>query len=72
VLGHVVSDHRPLELVREIADLEREPGDPCDLGGVVPRRRAAAPVLHPVQVDQPHVRAHDLVALLEEHAGGDG
>ena len=71
VLGHEVADHGPLELVGQVADLEREPRDPGDLRGIVPRGRPAAAVFHPVEVDQPHVRAHDVVALLEQQAGGD-
>src|SRR5207342_1844056 len=48
VLGYEIPDHGPLELVREIADLEPESGDPRDLRGIVPRRRTTAAVLHPV------------------------
>ncbi len=70
-LVHEVVDHRPVEIVRQVADLEREPGDPRHLGGVRPGRRAAASVLDPVEVHERHVRAPDVVALFPEQAGGD-
>ena len=71
VLGHEVLDHGRSELVRQVHDLERDPGDPRHLGGVRPGDRPAAPVLHAVQVHEVHVRTHDVVSLLLEQTRGD-
>ena len=70
VLGDEVRDHRPVEGRRQVHDLEREPGDAGDLGGVGARGRPAAPVLDVVEVDEAHVRADHLVALLLQQARG--
>ena len=71
-LADEVSDHRPLELVAEVADLEREPRDAGRLRGVPPRRRPAASVLHALEVHERQVRAQDRVPLLVQEARGDG
>ena len=72
VLRDEVLDHRFVEGGREVTDLERESADRCDRGSVRPRGRAAAAVLHPVEVDERHVRAHDVEAPLCKEAGCDG
>src|SRR6187401_1219360 len=64
VLAEEIGDHRPLELVAQIADLEREPRDASRLRGVSPRRRPAASVLDTIEVHERQVRAQDLVPPL--------
>ena len=64
-------DHRLGELLGVVGDLEREPGDTGHGFGVGARRRATAPVLHPVQMHEVHVGAEHLVTLVGEQACGD-
>ena len=55
VLGHEIADDLGVEVLGEVADLEGEPPDARDLGGVGPRPRSAAPMLDALQMDQVHV-----------------
>jgi hypothetical protein len=71
VLRGEVREHGAIEFVGQIADLEREPGDPRGLFRVAPRARTATSVVYAVQVHEPHVRAQHVVALFVQQACGD-
>jgi hypothetical protein len=50
-----IVDHRSIEVQGHVADLEREAGDPGDLGGIGAGGRPAASVLDALQMNQVHV-----------------
>src|SRR4051812_26305240 len=72
MLVEEVGQHRPLERLREVDDLERKARDASDVRGVGARLRAAAAVLHTVEMDEVHVRSENLVALLLQETRGHG
>ena len=74
VLGEEIGDDRLLELLRDVVDLEGH-SEGCGYGArVFARAVAAASAFRPAvrEMDELHVRPHDLVALLKEQARRDG
>src|SRR4051794_9561044 len=76
VLVEEVGEDRSIERLGHVEDLEREAGDPRDVGRVGSRPGTTAAVLHSllraIEMDEIHVRAEHLEALLLEQARGDG